>query len=409
MHKERYNSISRAVGYGLLVLVIFVIGAYVGTQKSVAQFLNPGQSATATLTPAGTQDLSEFWSVWNLIQQKYPFTDKAPADKDKVYGAISGLVQSYKDPYTIFFPPEQAKLFDAQVKGSFGGVGMEVGIKDGFITVVAPLKGSPAEKAGIKSGDIVTEINSKKTDSMSIDQAVSLIRGELGTTVDLAIARKGAGEIKHYTITRDTVSLPVVDTSEKGDVFIISFYSFSEDSANLFKAALQKFADSGKQKLVIDLRNNPGGYLDSAIDIASYFLPAGKTVVKENSGPKTPEVVHQSRGYTLLPSVPKLAILINGGSASASEILSGALSEQKVATLIGATSFGKGSVQEVVHLDDGSSLKITVAKWFTPNGVSISEKGITPDIAVEDKPVKNPKTGKYSDPQLEAALKFLDK
>ncbi len=410
MSHQTYHRIIRWISILVVIVGVFVAGAYAGTKKPIARlFASAHQNLPANISSANLAnvDLSEFWYVWNLMNARYPFTKQAPDSTDKVYGAISGLVSSYKDPYTVFFPPQEAKLFNDQVKGSFGGVGMEVGMKNGFVTVIAPIKDSPAEKAGIKAGDIVTEIDGKKTDLMDIDTAISMIRGEVGSKVTLGIARKGATEIQHITITRDTVKLPVLETAEKGNVFIISIYTFSENSAELFTEALEKFQASGKKRLVIDLRNNPGGYLESAVDIASYFLPSGATIVKENSGGDQPEVLHQSKGYTLLGSLPKIAILINGGSASASEILAGALSEHGVAKLVGTTSFGKGSVQEVVDLPDRSAVKITVAKWLTPKGVSISEKGITPSLTVEDKPVLDKKTGKYSDPQLDAAIKTV--
>lgn len=406
----RLKKFQKSAGVSLLLLAMFLIGSYVGTIPSFAHFINPSlKRYEIAATTAEGKDLSGFWYVWNLMREKYPFLEKEPSDTDKIYGAISGMVNSYKDPYTVFFPPQQAKLFNEQVKGSFGGVGMEVGLKNNFITVVAPLKGSPAEKAGLQAGDIIAEINDKKTDDMDIDTAISLIRGQVGTEVTLGIARKGAGELMYKKIVRETVSLPIIDTREEGDVFIISLYSFSENSAQLFTQALESFVASGKSKMIIDLRNNPGGYLDAAIDIASYFLPNGTTVVRESSGTAASEIVHTSKGYTLLNQKPQMVILINGGSASASEILAGALSEHTVATLIGTQSFGKGSVQQVIDLADGSALKITVAKWFTPNGVSISEKGIVPKNIVEHEPVLNKKTGKYSDPQLEAAIRHFTK
>lgn len=284
---------------------------------------------------------------------------------------------------------------------------MEVGEKDGSVTVIAPMKGSPAEKAGVQSGDIISEVDGKSIDMMDIDSVINVIRGDVGTTVVLGIYRKGEASIKNISIVRDTVKLPTLDTEIKGDVFVISLYSFSENSAQLFTEALKKFNESGKTKLIVDLRNNPGGYLEAAVDIGSYFLKSGEVIVKENSGPDTKEVLHKSKGFTLLDKQPKMIILINGGSASASEILAGALSEAGVAKLVGTTTFGKGSVQELLPLEDGSSLKVTVAKWFTPKGVSISQKGIAPTVVVEDKPVKDPKTGKYSDPQMDAALKLL--
>ena len=406
MSPAKYHTIIKRLGFFAIIVGVFVAGAFTGTHTAVAKILNP-KKADADASIQQSTDLSQFWNVWDLLGKKYPFKETTPETKDKLYGAISGLVASYGDPYTVFFPPKQAKLFSAQVKGSFGGVGMEVGEKDDAITVIAPMKDSPAEKAGIKAGDIITEIDGKKTDGMDIDSAINLIRGDVGTTVTLGVYRKGVTEIKQITITRDVVKLPTIDTAVKGDVFVISLYSFSENSAQLFTDALGKFETSGKKKLIIDLRNNPGGYLDAAVDIASYFLPSGDVIVRENSGDSHPEVLHKSKGYTLLDQQPQIVVLVNGGSASASEILAGALSEHKVAQLVGTTTFGKGSVQEVINLDDGSSLKVTVAKWLTPNGISISHQGIKPGVVVEDKGVKDPKTGVVSDPQMDAALKLL--
>ena len=416
MHKEKYQKTIRALGILALAFVVFVVGAYAGTQKTIAKILEPAAFTNAqslsgvSSTAPSNENLSEFWYVWNLMNQKYSFTTTAPTDQDKIYGAISGMVSSYKDPYTEFFPPQEAQLFNDQVTGSFGGVGLEVGMQDGLITVIAPLKGSPADAAGLKSRDIITAINGQKTSLMNLDTAISLIRGNVGTQVTLTVLRGGSSDPLHFTITRKVVSLPTIDTATKGDVFVISLYSFTQDSANLFKGALQKFIDSGKKKLIIDLRDNPGGYLDDAVDIASYFLPVGQTVVKEDSGGAIPEVVDSSKGFTLLSANPQMVVLINGGSASASEILSGALSEHGVAKIVGTQSYGKGSVQQVMNLPDGAAVKITVAKWLTPNGISISQKGITPDVVVDESgAVKDPKTGIYSDPQMEAAIKLLDK
>ncbi|MDB4984562.1 MAG: ctpA [Patescibacteria group bacterium] len=405
----KYKKILRVIGIVALVVVVFGVGAFVGSTNKVSGFLNPASTVVADTTPSSTADLSEFWTVWNLMQKNYPFKEKVPAEKDKVYGAIAGMVASYGDPYTMFFPPKQAKLFNDEVRGSFGGIGAELGMKDKALTVIAPIKGSPAEAAGVKAGDIITDINGKKTDGLDIDTAISLIRGDIGTNVTLGLIHIDGKQIDHVTIKRQVVNLPVIDTAEHGDVYTISLYSFSEDSAKLFKDALTKFQVSGKQKLVIDLRGNPGGYLDAAVDIASYFLPSGATVVQEDSGGTAPRVVHQSRGYTLVSPLPKIVVLVDAGSASASEILAGALSEQGVATLLGTVTYGKGSVQELTELPDGSSVKITVAKWLTPKGVSISEKGITPQVIVKTPPTKDPKTGVITDPQLDAAIKLLDK
>ncbi len=403
---KTYYTAVRYLGFFAILIVVFVLGAFTGTHDAVAKIINPQTSSLET-SPVDTTDLSQFWQIWELLNKKYPFKESIPNGTDKIYGAITGLVASYGDPYTVFFPPKQAKLFSAQVKGSFGGVGMEVGQKDGAITVIAPMKDSPAEQAGVKAGDIITEVDGKKTDTMDIDSVINIIRGDIGTSVTLGIYRKGETEIKMITIIREVVKLPTLDTEQRGDVFIISLYSFSENSTELFTDALKKFAASGTTKLIIDVRNNPGGYLDAAVDIASYFLKSGDVIVRENSGPDHTEVVHKSKGYTLLDTQPRVIVLVNGGSASASEILAGALAENNTAKIVGTTTFGKGSVQEVVPLNDGSALKVTVAKWLTPNGISISQKGIVPTTLVEDKPIKDSKTGKYSDPQMDAALKLL--
>jgi carboxyl-terminal processing protease len=339
-----------------------------------------------------------------LLNEKYPFKDKIPADNERIYGAISGMVSSFKDPYTMFFPPKEAKMFAEEVKGEFSGVGMEIGMKDSLLTVVSPLKGSPAEKAGVLAGDVIVKINGTSTENVSADEAISTIRGTAGTTVNLTIARKGKAELTDIVITRATIPLTVIDTKVQGDVFTINLYSFSESSPKLFREALQKFSDSKMKKLIIDLRNNPGGYLDAAVDIGSYFIPQGKIIVREDQGNNNPELVYRSHGGDItLPSGLKTMILVNNGSASASEILAGAMSEHGVADLVGTQTFGKGSVQELIPLSDGSSVKITVAKWFTPNGVSISEKGIKPKYVITEKA-----TEKNTDPTNVKALQLLN-
>lgn len=328
-------------------------------------------------------DFTQFWNVWGLLNEKYPFKEKIPADNDRMYGAIAGMVASFKDPYTMFFPPKEAKLFAEDVKGEFSGVGMEVGMKDGILTVISPLKGSPAERSGVLAGDYIVKVDGKTTEGMSPEEAITLIRGKAGTSVILTIARKGNSNFQDITIVRETIAMPIIETKIDGDIFIINFYSFSETSPKLFADAFQKFKESGLKKMIIDLRNNPGGYMDAAVDIGSYFIPQGKIIIRESFGEAQPETIYRSNGTDeMLPRNFKLMVLVNGGSASASEILAGALSEHGVAKTVGTQTFGKGSVQELIPLTDGSSVKITVAKWFTPNGISISEKGITPDYVV---------------------------
>lgn len=364
-------------------------------------------------TPAVSEkdvDLTEFWKVWNLLDEKFvasATSTKAASKEERVQSAIAGLVRSYGDPYTIYMPPQEASSFNEDISGNFSGVGMEVGMRDNVITVIAPLPGSPAEKAGILAGDAIIRIDGKTTDGMGVDEAVKLIRGEQGTEVKLTLLRTGDTDLREVSVKRDTITIPTVKTEQRGDVFIITLYSFNAISESEMQNALRAYVQSTATKLIIDLRGNPGGYLQSAVNIASYFLPLGQTVVRESYGEGIKEDVYRSSGRELGRAAPKkLVILVDGGSASAAEILSGALKEHGVATLIGTQTFGKGSVQELVDLDDGSALKVTVARWLTPNGTSISAGGLTPDIVVE-RTAEDRENNR--DPQLDAALEFMKK
>jgi carboxyl-terminal processing protease len=327
-------------------------------------------------------------------------------DEQRVYGAIEGMTRSLGDPYTVFFPPVESKSFAQAISGNFGGVGMEVGSKDGVITVISPLKDSPAAKAGMKAGDKIVRINATSTQDMSVETAVGFIRGEVGTTVKLTVYRANIKDPFEVSIVRDTINIPTIDTETKGDVFIIHMYNFSAVSPNLFRDALRTFVESGKTKMILDLRGNPGGYLEAAIDMASWFLPAGKVVVKEDFRNAEDAQVYRSKGYNIFNDNLKMVVLIDGGSASASEILAGALHEHGVATLVGTQSFGKGSVQELVDITKDTSLKVTIARWLTPNGISISHGGLTPDVVVKLDEEKF-KAGK--DNQIEKAIEILDK
>lgn len=355
----------------------------------------------STLTT--TADFDPFWKVWNTINEKSIYAKKV-SDQDRVWSAAQGLAQSLGDPYTVFFSPEENKLFNQTIKGSFGGIGAEVGIKDKILTIIAPLKDSPADKAGLKSGDKIVKIGTKSTGDMTVESAINLIRGEKGTPIVLNIYHSGDKTTKDVSIIRDTIEIPTVDTNLRSDgIFVISFYSFSENSASLFRGALQKFFDSKSDKLIVDLRGNPGGYLDQAVQIGSWFLDQGLPIVKEDFGGTKKENIYRSRGPKLFTDKLKLAILVDSGSASASEILAGALQENHIATLVGTQTFGKGSVQELVPITDETSLKITIAKWLTPNGVSISEKGLTPDLVVKVAPTDD----KDHDSQMNKAAEIL--
>ncbi len=320
--------------------------------------------------------------------------------------AIQGLVRAYGDPYTVYLPPEDSESFAEDISGNFSGIGMEVGMRDEVLTVIAPLPDTPAEKAGLLAGDMIIRIDDESTDSMSIDEAVKLIRGEKGTEVILSIYREGELEIKEISIIRDTIAIPTVETEVIDDVFVIRLYSFNALAEMKMQEAFREFVKSGKENMIIDLRGNPGGYLQSAVAISSYFLPTGKVVVREQyNSEQSEEKLYRSQGKTLRNFAPdKVVVLMDGGSASASEILAGALREHGVATLIGTDSFGKGSVQELVDLPNDASLKVTVARWLTPEGVSISHKGLEPDILIKRTPQQRVDG---EDPQQEAAIRFL--
>ena len=400
--------VSRGVSYALVAAIAFGGGLLVGGGNSVSSAVShvPLIGDGLNATPVQNADLSSFWKAWNALEANYVITHASstlPTVKDRIYGAISGLASSYGDPYTVFFPPKEAKAFADNISGSFAGVGMEIDVKNGILTVVAPLKGTPAETAGIKAGDQIAAIDGKSTDGLSTDKAVTLIRGPIGTTVSFTIIRGGkALDIK---VTRDTIQVPETDDGldAKSGVYHIALYEFTSNSADLFDQAFARFKASDSKKLVIDLRSNPGGYLDAAVDIASHFLAKGTTVVTEDFGGKEKNQVHTSLGYMDAPAGTKIVVLIDGGSASASEILSGALQDSHAATIIGAQSFGKGSVQTLIDLD-GGSLKVTVARWITPAGHWIMGNGVTPDIKV---PYTQADAAAKVDPQMVRAVQFL--
>lgn len=400
------------LGVGLAVMLAaaaFFSGLHIGQGNEGDARMEAGLFSFFTTPTAADSDvnLSEFWRVWNLLEEKYVSgTTTEPLTKEeKLEGAISGLVKSYGDPYTVFMPPSDASMFEEDISGNFSGVGMEVGIRDELITVIAPLPETPAYKAGILAGDVIAKIDGKATDNMNIDEAVRLIRGEKGTEVVLTIYREGAADFEEISIIRDTIAIPTVETKVEGDVFVIALFSFNALSDMKMQEALREYVVSGKDKLVLDLRGNPGGFLQSAINIASYFVPVGKPIVREGFGDERNEEVYRSSGKTLREYAPKeMVVLVDGGSASASEILAGALQEHDLATLMGQKTFGKGSVQELIDLPSGASLKVTIARWFTPNGVSISDGGLTPDIVI-NRSIEQRLSGE--DPQLDAAFRLL--
>lgn len=392
-------------------MIIAIIGSF-GTGVAVGEHINKGRASADTIKTQSEVvkneelDLTPLWKTIDELDTKFVSTtasSSVPSPEDKVWGAIEGLTASYGDPYTVFFPPKETTAFEEEVRGNFEGVGMEIAIKDKVLTVVAPLKNTPAERAGMKPGDQILKIGKLYTAGMTVEDAISNIRGPKGSSVTLTVKRNGGAE--EISITRDVINIPTLETKLRDDgVFVISLYTFSANSPELFRGALRDFILSGSDKLVLDLRGNPGGYLEAAVDMASFFLPMGKTVVIEDSGVKSEQKSERSKGYDVFTDKLKMVILINEGSASASEILAGALREHGIAKLIGEKSFGKGSVQELVEITPETSLKVTIARWLTPNGKSISENGLVPDVHVA---ITKKDLDKKLDPQMDKAVEIL--
>ena len=347
-------------------------------------------------------NLDTFWQVWNLIHENY--VDKGSLKtEDLVNGAIDGMVGAIGDPHTVFFPPKESKAFAEQIKGAFGGVGIEIGNRDGLLTVIAPITDTPAARAGVLAGDKILKIDDKTTEGMSIEEAVSLIRGTVGTSVTLSIARGTSGTLKPYKLTRETIKIPAVKWEMvDGNVAHLEVLVFNQNVDQEFHKAAVEITKSGAKKIILDLRNNPGGLLDSAVNLAGYFQDEGQTVTIEREGNGS-EHVFKSPRNGLLKNYP-VVVVINKGSASASEILAGALRDNRNITVVGETSYGKGSVQDIFNLPKGASIKITFAKWFTPKGTSIDKNGIEPNIKVErsEEDFKNDK-----DPQLDKAREVI--
>lgn len=352
-------------------------------------------------------DFKLFWTVWDTIHEKYVDKEKLTT-QDLVYGAISGMVDSIGDPFTSFMKPAESKKFQEEIKGEFSGVGMEIGIRKNQLTVISPIKDTPAYKAGIKAGDKILKIDDKDTSALNLQEAVSLIRGKRGTQVTLTITRNGLDKTKEFIITRDTIKIPTVTLDFIGNdqnIAHLQIYSFNQNADADFRKAAQQILSSNIDKIILDLRNNPGGLLDSSVYIASWFLNSGDIITIEKFGDGR-EIPFKAENIGSLKHLP-VVILVNKGSASASEILAGALKDQRSIKVIGEKTFGKGSVQELFEMPQSkTSLKVTVAKWLTPKGTSINDEGITPDIEIEKKEedAENDK-----DPQLDKAIDIISK
>jgi len=392
---------------GIILLLLLIIGSIALGSYNLGK--KAGVERSIVITDSKqiiNADFSLFWNAVDLAKQKQVDAGEVKDDK-LLYGAIKGAIAAFGDPYTSFFEPSDAKKFEQDLNGSFGGIGAQIGIRDDQIVVIAPLKGNPAEAAGLKPMDKILKINDAFTAGMNEEDAVKIIRGEVGTEVKLLILRNGWKDAKEFKITRAVIQVPTLDTTMKtlksGEkVAYMQLYNFNSNVPPLFnKAAYQAMTD-GAKGIILDMRNNPGGFLDVATDLAGWFLPRGSVVVKEKyrSGEEKSLFAAGNASFGDIPIV----VLVNSGSASASEILAGALHDIRGAKLVGEKTFGKGSVQEIQNLEGGASMKITIAHWFTPNGTVINKVGLKPDVEVK---LTDADVEKKIDPQLDKALEVM--
>jgi len=390
----------------LLILLSFFIGILFGGLAGQDKLADNtyGDLTNVDIPAYLSQDVNFalFWQIWDLVKEKYLHQDEIH-DLDLFYGALAGSVAALQDPYSVFFNPEIADKFTEELSGRFEGIGAEIGIKDGRLTIIAPLPDTPAEQAGIRAGDKIYAIDDLDTTGMSTDRAVNLIRGEKGTEVVLLVVHKESTEPIEITIIRDTININSVQWEMKEDkIAYIRVTHFNSDTGRRFKEMVNAALLQGAERVVLDLRNDPGGFLDIAVELGGYWID-NDVMVQEIFFDSSRNKNYLTSGRAILAGLPTV-VLVNGGSASASEILAGALQDHGLATVIGEQTFGKGSVQELETLSDGSAIKITVAEWHTPLGRTIDKEGIEPDIIVEfDEEVYN----NDGDNQLEEAMRIV--
>jgi carboxyl-terminal processing protease len=357
-----------------LVLVVILVFAVASAGIFVGRWTISSMAAESE----GYEELKVFSEALSIVRKNY-VEDVKP--RELIYGAIKGMLSSL-DPHSAFMTPEQYKEMQVDTKGEFGGIGIQIGMKDAMLTVIAPIEDTPAYKAGIKAGDKIVKINGEFTKNMSLQDAVSKMRGAPSTTVKITILREGWKETKDFTITRQVIKIKSVKSKLMDDgIGYIKLTQFQEQTASDLSDAMENLTKQHISSLILDLRNNPGGLLNSAVDVSSEFLPPGKLVVsiKDRKGEKVEYRSSENKSNSTMPMVA----IVNQGSASASEIVAGALKDWNRAVIIGTQTFGKGSVQSVVPLTDGSALRLTTARYYTPKGISIQSTGITPDITVK--------------------------
>ncbi len=379
------------------IVILFLVAGIAGVSFAGGMLVERGSNdaigaappklVKGMFTPAkglieGDIDTGLYFRVWNVLQGKY--LRKPVADKDLFYGSLEGMVASLGDPYTVFLRPSLAQRFVSDLKGTFFGVGAEIGIRNERLIVIAPLPETPAHRAGLKSGDTIVTIDSADTTGMSVEAAVDKIRGPKGTKVTLSILREGFEKPENFVIVRDEIVVKSVSVSHDGDISIVKMSQFGADTEQLFSKAIVELQKRKARGLIVDLRSNPGGFLNTAVRVVSEWFPSGPVVLEKFNNGVTEEYLRE--GKMRLKGVTPV-VIVNGFSASASEIMAGALQDYGAATIVGERTFGKGSVQDVEQLSDGSAVKVTVAEWFTPKGRTIDKTGIAPDIEI--KPTKD--------------------
>lgn len=397
----------------LVVLGSFTSGLFLGrTQNVLHNYVKESGNSNKTVENKYTNktkkaDFDLFWQAWDTIEKKFV---NQPLDYQKmVYGAISGMLGALDDPYTVFMNPEEDKAFQQEISGSFEGIGAEVGMKNNRIVIISPLEGSPAKKVGLRPHDVILKINDEKTDEMNLFEAVLKIRGQAGTEVVLIIQRNGVKEPKEFKITREKITQKSVTWKEeklsnKKKVAHLKISYFGEDTARDLQSAATEILRKKESGIVLDLRNNGGGYLESSIDVLSVFVEPNTIIAYQELGNKSRKEF-RSRGASLLKDLP-LVILVNSGSASASEIVAGGLHDIRKSLLIGEKTFGKGSVQEYIPLPNNASLRVSIAKWLTANGKNINGEGIAPDVEIK---MTNEDYEKDRDPQFDRAKEEIAK
>lgn len=385
-------------------MLLFVFGLATG-----AAVMAPGRisvrNSIATFSLQHRQaNFTQFETVWDEIHSRY--IETGVDDTKLLQGALRGLVDALGDPYSVYLTPAESGEFQADIDGTFDGIGMEVGVKNGKVTVIAPLPGSPAERAGLHVGDVILAIDDKPTATMNLTDAVAAMRGKKGTTVVLDIQR-GDQDPMQISVKRDTIRVDSVSSRmiKQGgqSVAYIRLIGFNSDTSRLFTQQARELLRQSPPGFILDVRNNPGGLLDQSIQVASAFIPEG-TIVSEVGRDGTKRDLKAEGGAFLTDE--RVMVLVNGGSASAAEIVAGALQGRPKVTVLGERTFGKGTVQDFQSLDDGSSLKLTIAKWLTPSGRSIQSNGIEPDVKVE-RSLEDMDQGR--DPQLDRAVEMIVK